>query len=417
MKTKVIKMSTLLAHDILLPDGKIFNTVAGISYIREAADNKKQDSIVSIETKVKSLPIVYEELDTCYVYLTFSFKCNLSCIYCFQHTEKFNSIVMNNEEIYSKYSAIIDKLKKIYSKIVIILYGGEPLLIENKDIIKKFLPYLEKEKIPLRIVTNGVLLNEFIDILCQYPYLQAITITIDGTKSIHDSRRKIPNNLGSYDKIVENLNLALKKLSSDITIRVNLDRQNLKIQDEFITSMIKIQSENNKKFGICYYRTTNKTESYNDDYVLDIISFSKIMDHIIYTYSDKILIKCGDNIYNQMKDILEKDYLVYPRLSYCEYGFIYVLGADGRIYLCGEATGDSQFELCSINDENIVDKIQQNKKIYNVFNTLSPCAVCEVNTICGGGCALSKRKKENYCEKKEIIEALKNMYLFRQNSV
>lgn len=301
-----------LPHDILLPDNFILNTIAGISYIRKPEEKSKLQYLHYLEDKVKTLPTVYEEFDTCYVYLTFSLKCNLSCVYCVQHTAKLNDHLMSEDEIYNQYCTIINKLKNNYSKIEVILYGGEPLLLKNYSLVEKMLLYLENEKIPLRIITNGVLLNVYIDMLRKYPYLQEITITIDGSKDIHDSRRKLSNGKGTYNIIIDNLILALNHLSTSITIRVNLDQQNISMQDEFISSMISIQTESKSKLSICYYRTTNKTNSYNDKYLLNIATFSKFMDQIIYKYGNNIKIKSGDNVYNQMKDILENDYLIYP---------------------------------------------------------------------------------------------------------
>lgn len=65
--------------------------------------------------------------------------------------------------------------------------------------------------------------------------IRSIQITIDGSKSVHDLRRKHASEKHSFDKIMNNINIALKT-GITVIIRINVDNTNLKevnVLDDF----------------------------------------------------------------------------------------------------------------------------------------------------------------------------------------
>jgi len=101
-----------------------------------------------------------------------------------------------------EFSVDLKKLKKFLSKdknSVLIFYGGEPLMEIDK--IKRIIDYMADIKIEYRMQTNGKLLNKI-----PTKYLNKITrllVSIDGDKKRTDFNK----GEGTYDKIIENLNL------------------------------------------------------------------------------------------------------------------------------------------------------------------------------------------------------------------
>ena len=400
-------------HDVVLPDGKILNTICGKSSIREANDTSHDKKIASIEEKIYHLPTVYQTFDICHVYVVFSEKCNLNCIYCFENNLRIDSKLANSSEELAKiYVQCIHRLEKSYKIVKVTLYGGEPLLAENKEAIRIILDYCHKNKIEVRIITNGVLLDCYLPIMNNYDCISEIIITIDGEKDVHNSRRKGKGIRDTYDLIIRNIREAVQLQLFTIVIRVNLDLDNIFYQRQMIFDLEKISTE---KIEILYYRTQNNKDTYANNKLLSLSAFASFMDRLL-SQNFKIKIKSGENTYNQIKDILEKDKQIYPRLTYCEYGYIYLLAQDGNIYSCEEGIGVSACAYATIHDfiespinlrQNPADSIVQG-------SVKSGCCTCTVNTICGGGCYLKRLRKLGYCDKEEIRKTLDEMYMRRK---
>lgn len=112
----------------------------------------------------------------------------------------------------------------------ILLYGGEPLLAENRKIIEYILYEDKKRGYKFKVITNGYDLDSFIDLLSP-KLINDIQITIDGTKDYHNKRRVHYKELPTFDKIIANIRLALAT-NIKISVRVNNDNKNL---DDFLS--------------------------------------------------------------------------------------------------------------------------------------------------------------------------------------
>lgn len=69
---------------------------------------------------------------------------------------------------------------------------------------------------------------------------------------------------------------------------------------------------------------------------------------------------------------------------------------------CSEAIYNPNFEI----ETGMVNSYSLKK----VFDLGAGCSTCEVNTICGGGCRLARKEKSKYCEKKDIISIINELY-------
>ena len=149
-----------------------------------------------------------------------TYSCNLKCTYCYERTYKIDNVKEENLlGICDKQFEIIDNIVKKYKEknpkfsnlkdIRITIMGGEPLLKVNKNIIEYIFNKVKERKYSVDIVTNGVELDSFMEILKQ-DCLDHIQITLDGSKEIHDKRRVYANGKGSFDGILRNIDIALK---------------------------------------------------------------------------------------------------------------------------------------------------------------------------------------------------------------
>ena len=138
------------------------------------------------------------------------------------------------------------------------IYGGEPLLKENKEIIR----YISKKAVDagltLDVTTNGYDLDQFIDVLTEYNYSLVFT-TLDGTGEDNDKRRVYAGGGGSFEKIINNVGLALSK-GLRVSVRINVGPENL----DRASDLAEVFEE--KGFtgypGFVYYYTATNGENY-----------------------------------------------------------------------------------------------------------------------------------------------------------
>lgn len=149
--------------------------------------------------------------------IVLTYDCNFGCSYCFESN-------VNNHDKDILTDEMIDRAEELFPNIeTILLYGGEPLLEQNIDIIRYIIKkYPDKE---YRIITNGYGIDKHIDIL-QKIKVKWLQVTLDGVKETHDKSRFLKDNrVGTYDKLISNIDLAIKN-NIRIKIRMNMSKAN-----------------------------------------------------------------------------------------------------------------------------------------------------------------------------------------------
>lgn len=98
-------------------------------------------------------------------------------------------------------------------------------MAENKDVVN----YLVKKGIEkgykFKAVTNGYEVEHYTNLLGK-DSIYKLQITIDGPKEIHNKRRIHYKGYNTFDKIIKNIELALKR-GVQINIRMNSDNENI----------------------------------------------------------------------------------------------------------------------------------------------------------------------------------------------
>lgn len=159
-----------------------------------------------------------------------SYDCNFRCPYCIEGQmsgdgKNWSKRTFTREMVDRAYEAMLEIAphKELHGK-QIILYGGEPLLKENKEIVTYMIEKGCSLGYSFMAITNGYDLDGFVDLLGPEK-LCRLQITVDGTKEWHDQRRVHYKDGGSFDRIVANIGLALKA-GVHVAVRVNTDRLN-----------------------------------------------------------------------------------------------------------------------------------------------------------------------------------------------
>ena len=139
-------------------------------------------------------------------------NCNLNCSYCYvynsedtSYKEQPNNMTFETIELVS--NSLIQQSKQQDIGFAIVIHGGEPLLLgieKMKLLLSQLRKELTKNKFPIAIQTNGILINDdYIDLFLKYN--ATISVSIDGNQSINDLSRLDHKNNSSYLKVIQGI--------------------------------------------------------------------------------------------------------------------------------------------------------------------------------------------------------------------
>jgi uncharacterized protein len=203
-----------------------FNALKARGYLTEKT---KEEEIAHVRKLANLLHQKDKKLHKGFLFLV-AYDCNFRCPYCYESTvlkssRKWTKKAFSEEMVDRAYEAMlkIEPNRKLHSP-RITLYGGEPLLAVNKEIVT----YIVQKGIDLgynfMAITNGYDLDAFKELLGPGK-ISSMQITVDGLKETHNRRRIHFRTRESFDKILDNIGMALKQEVS-ISVRVNTDATN-----------------------------------------------------------------------------------------------------------------------------------------------------------------------------------------------
>ncbi len=160
-----------------------------------------------------------------------TYDCNFRCPYCFEKGIKKDTTTFTKEMTDKLYKTILEIApeKKLRNN-TIVLYGGEPLLKENKKAVTYLVAKGKELGFKFSAITNGYDLDCYEDLLGPNSICY-IQITIDGMQELHNQKRIHRCGLPTFDRIIQNVGLALEK-NVRVSIRVNTDRNNIQQLNE-----------------------------------------------------------------------------------------------------------------------------------------------------------------------------------------
>lgn len=154
-------------------------------------------------------------------------SCNMRCRYCCFSGDyagmRAHSSARMSEHTINKAIAFVSRHAHPTDGISVSFYGGEALL--EFDAICNIITELRTifgSRLTCDISTNGLLLSEeVIDRLCLLPDT-GISVSLDASPEIHDSRRTNPDGSPTYRRIVRNLSRFKEKYPEEYQRRVRL---------------------------------------------------------------------------------------------------------------------------------------------------------------------------------------------------
>lgn len=272
----------------------------------------------------------------------------------------------------------------VIREITVVLYGGEPLISLEKHLlfIDELIKLNEGVKISIYVITNGYNLKESILNRLQKYNIKGMQVTIDGEKDIHNVRRCHKTHVDTFTEIIENVKNACMKYNITVTIRINVDENNVL----GIPSLLKYLRE----YGI----TKNL-----------ILSISPVFSNINVAgaLSNTSVLKEFDSIFKVANEYAYP--FVFPTTLCSYYSKEFLAIANGKVYPCPSMSANDISPISSVYDR----KLFTNRE----FSCNGECNYCKWLPLCGGGCKYQNVKENNICMAntyKYMIEAYMKNY-------
>jgi len=327
-------------------------------------------------------------------------RCNLKCDYCQSRSEPN---VKKKDLTKSTAKKIIDFIFSIphpSKRIHIEFQGGEPLI--RWDIIKHIIEYTRKESkkrsflFPsFSMTTNLLLMNDKIarDIINYRKNRISFTVTtsLDGPREIHDSQRKYLDGKGSYNSLVDKINLLQKKYKIRVSTLSVITKNSLSHEKEIINELIEHKLINFKFIPINLTgRTFDKYIKTKDSLYISAGQFSTFWKNSL-EYIIKLNRK-GINVKEKSITLLLSN-LLSTKASYmcmrkpCGAGISQLeYGCDGTIYACDGGKSVKKLELGNIKTHTY-QNIAKSKTISQLRSikseNLNICRDCVWGPYCG----------------------------------
>jgi uncharacterized protein len=356
------------------------------------------------EEKIKEsfLKFKKEKIDQLHrVCLAITYDCNLACSYCFQSEINSKSSLIKPNVVKKMFEAIarINEKSTCKNEPVIVLFGGEPLINKpkQKEIITEILKECKNRNYNSGILTNGVELINYFDIISKYG-ISRVEPTLDGPQEIHDKRRIYQNGNGTFNIIKNGIDQYLEH-GINITVRTNVDKDNIEYlpklanfyiekgwtkKKEFYNHITPVRECNRKILNMLGYETKILKSLLDEKTFFErIIELQKKHPEMKVLETSSVWSGAWSLIYS-----LDKKQAYKPSFKICGGNpFEYCLDLNGDMYFCPTTCGIQELSMGKFYPEL---KLDDNKiKKWNNVNIFSSkkCNKCNWNLLCGGGCS------------------------------
>lgn len=320
-----------------------------------------------------------------------SYMCNFACSYCYQ--AGYEQHTAPSGEVLDAFFDYIDTNfagKNIY----ITVFGGEPLLPDKatRDHISSIIEKSKKRSIPLAFVTNGYTLSGYVPLLRE-TYVKEVQVTLDGPPEVHDARRMLKGGQGTFKQIASGIDTALLN-GIPINLRVVVDKENAPYLPELARYAKKKGWSSNPLFktqlGRNYELHTCQSDSSR---LYDRLSMYQDLYHMIK--EEPSFLEFHKPAYSIAKFLFEQGELPEPLFDSCpacktEWAF----DSSGKIYSCTATVGKQEetlgtfYPAVSLDEEAVAAWEERD------VTTISACAGCPSQLVCGGGCGSVAKNRE-----------------------
>ncbi len=319
-----------------------------------------------------------------------SYGCNLNCRYCYLSSET---------KVYDSFDVdfILPVIKQIKDyceghhrqNLTLIWHGGEPLLwgIDNYN---KVLSYMRNEfkDYPYKnlIQTNLTLLTqEFIDLFKEFNV--KLGFSLDGPKSIHDQNRVTRRGNGTFDLVMNKLELCRKNDFHVGCITVATSKHIGRINE-----LYSFMNQNKISFKMNPLFISGEAVKNENDLGLSINEYAKLIIELFDLMFDDPNCQISNSNFVEIASSLISNKTNGCLLGENCQGNFLAISPKGEVFPCGRFC-DNDYEIYAYGNlhidsfDDIMNKIYESEpyKRYQYIKN-SDCNKCEFYSICHGGC-------------------------------
>ncbi len=346
--------------------------------------------------------------DEIQIFFVTNYSCNFACSYCYQ--DQYNNPKPElSDEITNAFFSYVNT-KFTGRKKYITVFGGEPLLNnpKQKELISHIIRKASESGLEVSFVTNGYFLEEYTEILSSGK-IREVQVTLDGTESVHNSRRFLKGGNGTFAKIVKGIDALLER-GIDINLRMVADKDNIQDLPDLAQFAIEKGWTGNPLFKTQIGRNYELHHCQSaPDKLFDRIS---LYEHIYKLVKEHPYItEFYKPAYSVSKFLSENGELPDPLFDSCpacktEWAFDYT----GNIYSCTATVGKTQESLGTFYPEVFLNEDIVQEWEGRDVTAITDCKTCSVQLACGGGCgSIAKNRTGSICSPdcrpvKELLE-------------
>ena len=389
-------LSNYLAEDNLatLPD-EIKKGIAQLYRDGYIASAEEWDSFVQQREKG------YTQLSRKFLfYYIPSWECNFRCTYCHFYENIDSTHKIGKGDVKETAEYLINYLKSLYAgsaedvELTVVLYGGEPLLknAENEAFLAALFALSQdlefKLKIALSIITNGYLFDENAYQLYSKYNLKGVQITLDGERDFHNKKRfHVGEVKETFDIILQNLQKAVHYDQLHITLRINVDEDNM----DNIPQLLQ------------HLRTEGLTQNVS-------LSISPVFSNVNVegAIQKKNVLQQYKAIFKAASDLNFS--FTYPTTSCSVYSKEFLSMAFGKAYPCPSMCGR---DLQRIGDLTMPVELASER--YTALDEM--CFGCKWAPLCGSGCAYQNIKKGKTICLRNMYQLMIEAYVLHYNAM
>ncbi|MDP3989767.1 MAG: 4Fe-4S cluster-binding domain-containing protein [archaeon] len=361
-------------------------------------------------------------------YVLTTLNCNFGCPICYekQTLENSETTPQKLEKIIKTVSEFQEEHKIPSERMNLVIFGGEPLCASDPNVVRQIFDTSVQHNWKDVIVTNGSRAKRFIDMFVEYSNtISDFRVTLDGPQSIHDARRPYRGGRGSFNDVVDAIELLLEN-NLRVKMQTILGSGNIQHYDELMSFVDKRGWLQYPNFE---WRIEGSHDYANLDPEKDEISEGKIVQKLIQSWEEhpELHGKLKFESFKYLGHITRSfgwlgEYKTYwgPKFGFCEpqKDFHYVFSTDGNIYHCPRTINNPDFYVGNTKEGVVSDEELKHKTILD----REDCLPCSINTLCGGGCVVQKKYHPQLnCKEyassviSEFVDLMKSKILERAN--
>lgn len=325
------------------------------------------------------------------VFIETTSNCNLRCKHCYNDS--------GNDKRYITYETLEQLFKSLLNLNVqhVSISGGEPCL--HPDFVS-IIQLLDKYPIRYQIITNGTLIQNYLELLQKYKNQLSIQISLDGLNDVHD----IIRGEGVFSLIEKNIDLIrCKKMV--YFFKTTINKFNYKHLNQIVDYVVK---SGGYSISFSFMNPIgrgllNKELCLSDAQIIETYDDLKKLKE---KYDDKVKVEIPNLFKNGVCPwfVFEKGrpLTLSPRID-----------VDGYVYLCS-AFMNPKFSIGNINSSSLEDIVFKSSELNELLSFIKlskkytiDCPTCFLNEVCAKGCPASYLEKtnkydDNFCNSRKI---------------